>query len=60
MTFLPAAASGIAALWPEVTSSRSFIGSAVRRYADLADVGPQTRKQAVKGFLRLTGFTLFV
>jgi hypothetical protein len=31
--------------------SRSFIGSALSRYADLADVGPQTQKQAVKDIL---------
>jgi hypothetical protein len=45
----PAAALGIAALWPEVTLSRSFIGAALCRYAGLADVGPQTQKQAVEG-----------
>lgn len=50
----PAAALGGTALWPEVTLSRSFIGSALSRYAGLADVGPQTQKQAVDGILRPT------
>jgi hypothetical protein len=44
----PAAALGCTALWPEVTLSRSFIGSALSRYAALADVGPQTQKQAME------------
>lgn len=52
----PAAAFGVAVLWPEVTLSRSFIGSALSRYAALADVGPQTQKQAVVGILRPTLF----
>jgi len=36
-----------------LTSSRSFIGSAIRRYAQLAGIGPQTRKQAIRRTNRL-------